>query len=139
MISNEIPKQWKTIIVVKGDRTINYELNKEERLKNKFKRAKKRSMSEKLILSNLNNPPQNDLPNQTTTKTNLNFKLESQIIFSRPSINMQNNAKSSEIQNSSDKPQLFGFYDDAQFDNLLIQEWKHKEEEDRKEMEYYYS
>lgn len=139
MISNQISNQWKAIIVIKDDRVTNYELNDEERLKNKFQRRKKRTMLEKQILSNLNQPPKNYLPNQPPNKTNLNFKLESQIIFSRPSINMQNNAKSSEIQNSSDKPQQFGFYDDAQFDNLLIQEWKHKEEEDRKEMEYYYS
>ncbi|KAK8857456.1 hypothetical protein M9Y10_015861 [Tritrichomonas musculus] len=87
---------WKAILVQNDDQTIKYELNMNEKLKEKMKRRKKRSLFLSKMMLNQNNESLSFETEQIEPEPKNNMVFENSIIFSRANydvISLLNNDK----------------------------------------------
>lgn len=87
---------WKTILVQNDSQTIKYELNMNEKLKEKMKRRKKRSLFLSKMMLNQNNESLSFETEQIEPEPKNNMVFENSIIFSRANydfISLLNNDK----------------------------------------------
>lgn len=87
---------WKTILVQNDNQTIKYELNMNEKLKEKMKRRKKRSLFLSKMMLNQNNESLSFETEQIEPEPKNNMVFENSIIFSRANydvISLLNNDK----------------------------------------------